>query len=278
MHGSCTAGVERRIATSAALLVALIAQLAQSARAQDPDDAGWVAVQGRVVDGAGQPVAGVVVADFWTFDEARPIGHGEVLEWKDTERGREVLRTQDLRSDADGRFAGRLQCPRGKSLLLALTADGELGGSVEVDRDAKNDALTITLVPTVRVHGTFVCEELAEGVTWTNVYMSSLPARHRVASCSSDSGAFDLRLPPGHWQFDGYGAGLRDLLRPLKLDADVRDLDLGEVELRAEYLALMRGKQLPEWTVTDARGIDLADSKLAAFRGKWLLVEFWGFW
>jgi hypothetical protein len=36
------------------------------------------------------------------------------------------------------------------------------------------------------------------------------------------------------------------------------------------------GKSLPDWTVTDARNAK-KDVKLADFKGKWVLLEFWGF-
>jgi hypothetical protein len=100
---------------------------------------------------------------------------------------------------------------------------------------------------------------------------------HRFAHCMSTAGRFDLRLPPGRYEFWVYGTGLEGKRMTLRLRPG-QGLDLGAVDVPAEYLALMRGKELPEWTVTAARGRELEQSTLASFRGKWVLVEFWGFW
>lgn len=37
------------------------------------------------------------------------------------------------------------------------------------------------------------------------------------------------------------------------------------------------GKQMPDWTVTNARGV-LAGLQPSDYNGKWLLVTFWGYW
>ena len=58
---------------------------------------------------------------------------------------------------------------------------------------------------------------------------------------------------------------------------DKRDLDLGVVEFEATFLALHYGKPLPAWNVTDARRTTKL-AQLSDYRGKWVLVEFWGFW
>jgi hypothetical protein len=45
---------------------------------------------------------------------------------------------------------------------------------------------------------------------------------------------------------------------------------------RRNALADSIGKALPDWTVTDAQNAK-KDVKLADFKGKWVLLEFWGF-
>jgi hypothetical protein len=47
-------------------------------------------------------------------------------------------------------------------------------------------------------------------------------------------------------------------------------------ETKANALASSIGKGLPDWMVTDTRNAN-KDIKLADFKGKWVLVEFWGF-
>ena len=44
------------------------------------------------------------------------------------------------------------------------------------------------------------------------------------------------------------------------------------------FFAVHKGRRLPAWKVTEARGLPLDKTAVESFRGKWLLVEFWGFW
>jgi thiol-disulfide isomerase/thioredoxin len=63
----------------------------------------------------------------------------------------------------------------------------------------------------------------------------------------------------------------------LTLAPDRPDLDLGAIELPASVIAQNRGKVPPAWSVADARGAK-KDVTLADYRGKWVLVDFWGYW
>jgi hypothetical protein len=47
-------------------------------------------------------------------------------------------------------------------------------------------------------------------------------------------------------------------------------------ETKTNALSNSVGKTLPDWTVTDVRNAK-KDVKLADFKGKWVLLEFWGF-
>lgn len=62
-----------------------------------------------------------------------------------------------------------------------------------------------------------------------------------------------------------------------------RSIALGAVTLAAALVAgCQQGqstspRRAPEFHITAARGID-PKVKLADFRGKWLLIDFWGHW
>ena len=60
-----------------------------------------------------------------------------------------------------------------------------------------------------------------------------------------------------------------------EMPLDATSLDLGEIKLPATFVAKQRGRPLPEWSVTESRGIALADATLEHFHGKWLVVAFW---
>jgi hypothetical protein len=62
--------------------------------------------------------------------------------------------------------------------------------------------------------------------------------------------------------------------RKIKVEAET---DLGFVDLKLTPLGRHQGKEPPAWNVTAARGLDPA-VKLSDFKGRWLLIEFWGYW
>jgi thiol-disulfide isomerase/thioredoxin len=88
---------------------------------------------------------------------------------------------------------------------------------------------------------------------------------------------FSMLLPPGEYDMNAYGSDVTGIHKPLTLRTGERDLDLGTLDLLATFLARHKGKELPPWTLADARGVK-KDVTLADYRGKWVLVDFWGHW
>jgi hypothetical protein len=151
------------------------------------------------------------------------------------------------------------------------------GGSVVVKAKGPVEPVKITLGPLVRVHGSFSCTELGKKPSWTNVYISLMPGNVRLVMNESQEAKFDVLVPPGTYQFWGYGTDVADLNKEITTKADTPDLDLGILDIPATIIAKHKGKSPPQWNVTDARGVK-KDVKLADFKGKWVLMEFWGFW
>ncbi len=185
----------------------------------------------------------------------------------------------ELRADDAGRFRGRVEVHRYPALFAAFSADGDRVGLVEVQDEAAVHELHITLQPGVHVKGRFESPELGEPIPWTNVYVfAGADLKQRPISCSSDHAEFDVVLPPGKYRLWGYGTDVESVRRSLEIDGSEPEQDLGKIHLRGSYFALHRGKPLDPWKVTAARGVPLEHANLADFRGKWLLIEFWGFW
>jgi hypothetical protein len=212
-------------------------------------------VTGRVVDAAGKPAAGIEVATLWDAanDQMKPY--------------------KGATTDAEGRFT--LKAPSHLEALLALDKERKTGGLVPLDEKAAGKPVEIKLAPLVHVHGDFFCKELNKRPTWTNVYMWS--GKARFAWCISKEAKFSFRLPPGTYKFQGYGTDIQDLRKDLTLTADKPDADLGTVDMKATVIAKHVGKAPPGWHVTDARGLKKG-AQLSDFKGKWVLIEFWGFW
>jgi hypothetical protein len=236
--------------TKCGTAAALTLLVALTAHAQEQ-----IKVSGRVVNAAGKPVAGVDVATLWNAENDRMTPY------------------KGATTDAEGRFT--LSTYPHLEALLALDKGRKTGGLVLLVAKAADKPVEIKLVPLVYVHGRFFCKELNKRPPWTNVYMTA--GRARFLWCASKEASFSFRLPPGAYKFWGYGTDIRDLKKDLTLQADKPDVDLGTLDMAATVIARHVGKAPPAWHVSNARGLKKG-VQLSDFKGKWVLIEFWGFW
>lgn len=224
-----------------------------------------IVMTGKVIDTAGKPVAKADVASFWNSGDAGSAATGTMKP------------ARGATTDRDGQFSLKVNVFKRSTAFLALDAAREQGGLVVVDPKEADKPLTIRLAPLVSVQGKFTSKELGGEPFWTNVYMNVLPGKIRVLGCASKTGEFSFKLPPGTYEFYGYGSEVQRLTRELVLSADKPRVDLGTIELEATIVTRQTGKAPPLWHVTDARGVP-KDVQLADFKGKWVVLEFWGFW
>jgi hypothetical protein len=216
-----------------------------------------VKVAGRVVDAAGKPVAGAEVTWFWSIQDNKMDAYKGVT------------------TNAEGHFTVAVPFFGRSQALLALNKDRKTGGLIVLDEKAAAKPVEIKLGPLVHVHGRFSCKELNKRPKWTNVYLYSDTAR--FFTCSSTEASFSFHLPPGTYKFRAYGTDIQDVKKDITLKADERDLDLKTIDISATILAKHVGKAPPAWHVTDARGVK-REVHLSDFKGKWVLIEFWGHW
>jgi len=187
-------------------------------------------------------------------------------------------------SDESGRFRGNIESDDANAeiVLLALDSKREQAALATWKAETAETPLEIRLQPAVRVFGSYRTSA-GDVPVWTNTYIyADLPGREesrspRVAECQSKEGRFEFRLPPGKYKLNGYGTNTKDTNLELVLTADARERDLGVLELPQTVIARNVGKAALPWHVSDARGV-AKDVTLADFRGKWVLLEFWGFW
>jgi thiol-disulfide isomerase/thioredoxin len=160
---------------------------------------------------------------------------------------------------------------------MAIDADRTSGGTAVVPAADAGREIEIRLDPLVRVHGKIGARELGRSPAWTNVYIDLLPGKNRILQCPSDAAVFSMLLPPGEYEFYAYGGDVTSLRRTLSLSASRPEIDMGTLDLPATFLGKHKDKVLPSWSVADARGAR-KDVTLADYRGKWVLVDFWGHW
>jgi hypothetical protein len=232
------------------MVVSLVAPIALCAQEQP-------SITGRVLDAAGKPIFEADVATKWAADTGT------------------MQPFNGIKTDKEGKFSLTLQGGIAES-VLAFDKERKNGGMVVIDVKSRAKPIEIKLGPLVKVHGQFFCKETNKRPTWTNVYMGS-PPHVQVAQCSSTKAEFSFLLPAGAYHFWGYGKDVEKVNKDLTLTVDKPDLDLKTIDLVATILARHVGKAPPRWHVTDARGVK-KDVQLSDFKGKWVLMEFWGFW
>jgi hypothetical protein len=220
-----------------------------------------VVLSGRVLD-RGRPVAGADVATFWSADDGamKPFN--------------------SARTDAEGRFRLEAELYGRDQALMAITSDGARGAMAIARANKPGDPLLLEVEPLVEFRGHFTCDEIGKPPGWTNVYMSLVPGRERVVQCTSRESKFALKLPPGKYEFYGYASftDFEGVNRQVTLEPG-KPVDLRAVDLKQTPIARHYGKEPPQWHVTDARGVPQGKNvTIADFKGKWVILEFWGFW
>ena len=237
--------------------IALVLLVSGPSLAQDRD----VKVTGRVVGRDGKPVPGAKVARMW---------HASL--------GNKQDGFAPAIAGDDGHFTLKVDFYGRDVALMALDAGRTVGGTTIVPANGARREVEIQLVPLTRVHGKFESKDLGRAIDWTNVYITLLPGKIRLLQNTSRQAEFSLLLPPGEYDLNGYGTDVAGIHKPLSLKANgPADLDLGTLNLPATFLARHKGKELPPWTIADARGVR-KNVTLADYRGKWVLVDFWGHW
>ena len=234
------------------IAVAIVCCLATAASA--------VEVAGRVVDRRGKPARDVTVATSWT-------------NFNGTLRARGGLTVDD-----DGRFSGDVRFRNGGAALVAYSADGSRAGVTIVEESASGD-VTITVDRAVRVRGKVRSKEL--GTAFDVNTMWSIEG-HNVLTAGSKDSTLDYTLPAStedaSWRTYTYGSDVVGTSANHTVKAKQRTLNLGTMDFKATFIALNAGLPAEAWTVSEARGLPIDAAQISDLKGKWVLVEFWGFW
>ena len=223
--------------------------------------AGTFTVTLRVVDGSKMPIVRADAALFWDVKDGLMTMRANKASVTD-DAGKVVLQVDDWNENRP---------------VLVLTADRTLGGIVGVSRTNDGQEMTAQLRPTARVKGKLECRDLKSKPEWANTTVSTEGFRGFFAQNISTSGEFEFVLPVGKYSLASYGKDVEDVKQTLSLVLDRSEYDLGPADMKASPIAKLKGKTPPGWTITDARGVK-SSVKLSDYKGKWVYVEFWGFW
>ncbi|MGH7138786.1 MAG: TlpA family protein disulfide reductase, partial [Pirellulales bacterium] len=182
-------------------------------------------------------------------------------------------------SDASGMVRVHARLAQFKSCCLVCRhAQRHLVAVHPIDADHREGAADVTMLPECRVSGTLECKELAglsRGIGRTHLHL--FVGKRIAMEYHSVDGAFHFFLPPGEFSVLITGKDTLDEKRAWSVPPGQTEWSLGVTTVRALPTALLAGKPAPElrevraWKNTP--GVKLAD-----LRGKWVLLEFWGYW
>lgn len=218
-----------------------------------------VQVKGRIVDAKGNPVAGARIAERWIAEEAAALKP-----------------TRPAVSETDGRFSLEVEFYKRDTLVMAIDATGTLGGLVTVPAKAPEEPIEISLAPLVTARVRYASESADRSLGDTYVTWLTGGQKLQVASGRSRAVEFAVKLPPGRYTVRGDENRHVEDEREVMLEPG-KSVDLGEIKLQLTPLTRLFGKPAPNWHITDARGVS-NNVQPADFRGKWVVLEFWGYW
>ncbi|MEK7469969.1 MAG: hypothetical protein AAB074_21585 [Planctomycetota bacterium] len=206
------------------------------------------------VNGAdGKPVAGVEVGTNWQF-------------------GREIKSYGGVKTGEDGTFTLVLKYYRAPVALIAFDEARELGAAVVVGDPASPQPLR--LAPLATVSGELACTDASLSPAGASLQWQF--GKARAGNLHATELKWSTKLPPGAWNFWVSHRDMETLSKNVEA-ASGKDLDLGLLKIAPTALATLMGKEFPAWKISDARGV-AKTAQPADYRGKWVLIEFWGFW
>ena len=260
-----------------------------------PPFKGSAEIAGRVVDSEGRPVSGVSIANRWGRQSIKTEPDGSLVDDPEASFGPWGPTT----SDEQGRFDLPVEF-RGQPLaVVAMDVDRHLGGIAVVAPEPGPEPVELRLGPTVQLRGKVACDDLGETPAWSNLILSidrsdweTMSGRPRadgairstwrdpqIVEFDTHDGTFAFEVPAGTYQLLTYASPSSDyesVKRRLTLDPASPEVDLGTIDLPATPLAMTYGHEPPPWEIAEARGL-AEDVTLEDFRGKWVLLDFWGY-
>jgi uncharacterized protein (TIGR03067 family) len=221
----------------------------------------------KVTGPDGKPVPGATVTRFMSLFE----------DPKKKEAKRDWTYSEVVKTAADGTIRTKYEQLAGQALIVRDLENRRIAFAAPSPAALLGGEMTVSLKPECRLSGTIVCDQLKKAgkpIGWTNVYL--MHAGRRLAMNNSREGKFEFIAPPGKHQMYAYGEDVIGKVVPVTVPAGQKEFTPDPVALPATKLKLLEGQPAPEFEgVIGWKGKPV---KLADLKGKYVMLEFWGYW
>lgn len=257
--------IHRSLAAFCLITAAAVLALGQDAPA--PPQGKEVKLTGVVLEGD-KPVSGATVGMFWAYD------------------GKEFSCSGGAATNDKGEFnLQSIVWPRRIYKLMALNADQSRGALVVYKSDEAEKPFSIKLGPMICVTAAASCPELKQPGAGVYCNFFTKEGQQYLAGVrADDKGRFAMPLPAGEYLLRIPPTNDTKAHNQTIAVAGEKPLKLKDIDLEASLIGLSYGKPAPALSVTAARNLPPALAEKGArvqwsdFKGKWVLVDFWGFW
>lgn len=221
----------------------------QSAQPQVPT----VRLRGVVVDASGNPVSGIVVATHWMVS------------------GGKATPGPNATTGADGAFDSEFPAYYPIALTV-LDQERDLGGYAVVTEEKKGEEVRIVATRLATLKWSLSFD--AERPDWMGAYL--MVGDNRPLMFTEELFTGSLKVPAGEFTFSAYSMVTNRVNVPVNAKPG-QVMELGHLEFIVSGYAKNFGKPALPLTFSEARGVP-SDFKLSDLKGKWVLLEFWGYW
>jgi|GEM_PF-2756212 len=220
-------------------------------------------VRFHVVDASGQPVVNAELSSNWVIDPDRN------LELKGYADAKGI-------TDADGMAELSFEDFGRETVVMGFSEDRSFAGITVIDRQKEGATVEIKFDKTSRVTATFKSSEDNSIPTWTNMIVTVEGNSSYFFEYRCSDGQVSFPFPAGEWKYKIYGTRIEPKRADFKTVAG-EELAIGELDFELDTMAKLIGKPAPNLDIAEARGIE-GEFDWANYRGKWVLLNFWGFW
>ena len=232
-----------------------------------PGFADTYSVRFRAIDSDGKPIVNADLSTRWIT--------GQLADLQDEPKPGPQPVMNKAKTDEDG-FAKLVFEDYSNHVVMGYTKDRKSGGLVIVERQDEGNTLEIDFSPTVDVTALYECSETDSIPKWSVMLVSVEEVPGYFFEFRNRDGRVHFPLPVGQWKCRIYGSGIKEVRREFETKPGEL-VEMGTIDFEPTAMAKLIGKPAPKIDILDARGVPM-DFQLSDYKGKWVLIEFWGHW